>query len=159
MNTKPKQPSRVSAAEFGALVNRSREHVTRLSREGVLPPLVAGKFELVAALLSWCASLESRLAAKTGADERIKNARAEKLELANSATKRDTIPAEEVRRDITRGFTALRGQLLAIPKNLAQTLALVTDATEVEERIEREIISVLTTMSTGCWSENQDSEK
>jgi hypothetical protein len=133
----------LTPAEFGKLVKRSRERIGQLVREDRLPVSASGRLDLAVALPAFVALLDERLAAKTGSDERIKAARAEKLELANEATKRDLIPADEVRREVTRAFQELKTQLLIIPRRLGQPLALETDAVAVEEKIHSEIVSAL----------------
>lgn len=156
-------PATVSASEFGRLVNRSRTRIGQLIRSGVLPHS-GGRLVIGDALPRFVEHLDSLLKPSKGR-ERIEIARAEKLELENAATRRDMIPAEEVRRDVTRGFTGLKTQLLVIPRRLGQPLATVTDAVEVEERIHKEISTVLETMHCGEWNyeveadEKQDSEK
>lgn len=137
----------LTPAEFGKLVNRTRERIGQLVREGKLPALPSGRLDLTAAMPAFVGYLDERMAARSTTDERIKAARAEKLELANEATKRDLIPAEEVRREVTRAFQELKGQLLIIPRRLGQPLALETDAVTVEEKINAEIVSVLESRS------------
>lgn len=162
MKTTP-TASTVSASEFGRLVNRSRTRIGQLIRSGVLPHH-EGRLVIVEAIPRFVEHLDS-LAKPSKGRERIEAARAEKLELENAALKRDLLPAEEVRRDVTRGFTELKSQLLTIPRRLAQPLAMETDAVIVEERMEKEILAVLELASRGglvreaVEAEKEDSEK
>ncbi|NBU11158.1 MAG: hypothetical protein EBS84_19425 [Proteobacteria bacterium] len=134
---------KVSAAEFGELVNRTRGHITKLSADGTLPPLVDGQIPLREAVTKWTTYLDARLESKSNADERIKKARAEKLEIGNEVLRRDLLPAEEVRRDIMRGFGELKSQLLTIPRRVSQSLAIATDPVTIEESLNKEIVGVL----------------
>lgn len=142
-------PVTISAAEFGRLVNRSRTRIGQLIRSGVLPHC-EGRLVIGDALPRFVEHLDSLQKPSKGR-ERIEIARADKLELENAITRRDMIPAEEVRRDITRGFTALKTQLLVIPRRLGQPLTMVTDAVEAEERIQKEIMSTLEAFHCGGW--------
>ena len=154
MKNTPATPATVSASEFGRLVNRSRTRVGQLIRSGVLPHR-EGRLVIAEAVPRFVEHLDS-LAKPSKGRERIEIARAEKLELENSATKRDLIPAEEVRRDVTRGFTELKSQLLVIPRQLEMACG-----REVAERVEKEVLAVLDLMSSGQWAADlkHDSEK
>ena len=129
--------------------------VRKAADEGHFAKPVKGKFDVLDVLRGWALRERNRLLEKTNADARIKSARAEKLELGNDALKRDLIPAEEVRRDVTRGFTELKTQLLVIPRRLGQPLAMVTDPVECEERIQKEIVGALETMSRNEWMKDK----
>ena len=129
--------------------------VRKAADEGHFAKPVKGKFNVLDVLRGWALRERNRLLEKTNADARIKSARAEKLELGNDALKRDLIPAEEVRRDVTRGFTELKTQLLVIPRRLGQPLAMVTDPVECEERIQKEIVGALETMSRNEWMKDK----
>lgn len=157
MKNTPATPATVSASEFGRLVNRSRTRIGQLTRSGVLPHH-EGRLVIAEAVPRFVEHLDSLQKPNKGR-ERIEAARAEKLELENASTRRDMIPVEEMRRDVTRGFTALKTQLLIIPRRLGQPLAMVTDAVEVEERIQKEIISVLETMHRGNWGDALEADE
>lgn len=129
--------------QFAGLIGVSRERVQQMIRRGTLGPTAEDKIDLEIVLPIYCEYLKSKSPKSKSNDERIKAARAEKLELANEATKRDLIPADEVRREVTRGFQELKTQLLIIPRRLGQPLALETDAVAIEEKIHGEIVSAL----------------
>lgn len=129
--------------------------VRKAAEDGHFAKPVRGRLDVLDVLRGWAARERARLAEKTNADARIKSARAERLELGNEALKRDLIPAEEVRRDVTRGFTELKTQLMVIPRRLGQPLAMVTDAVECEERIEKEIVAALDSMHGGEWGKEK----
>jgi hypothetical protein len=143
----------LTRAEFAKLIGVNRTRVQQLISAGSLGPEAHAKLDIELALPAYIAHLKERASAGKNSDERIKKARAEKLELANEATKRDLIPAEEVRREVTRAFQELKGQLLIIPRRLGQPLALETDPVSVEEKIHKELVSVLEARSVAELTE------
>lgn len=166
MKTKSTEKGRVSAAEMAGLIRRSEERLRQLVRQGVLPAPVRGRYAPVATLAAWAQHLDARLAERQdGGKARMAAARAALLEHRLEVERRHFLPLEEVRRDITRGFTELKSQLLTIPRRLAQPLAMETDAVIVEERMEKEILAVLEHASRGglvkeaVEAEKEDSEK
>ncbi len=139
------QPT-ASVDEVAAALGLTPSAVRKMADEGHFKKPVRGRLDTLDVLRGWAARAREQLAAKTNSDERIKRARAEKLELANEATRRDMIPAEEVRRDVTRGFTELKTQLLVIPRQLEMACG-----REVSERVEREVLAVLDLMARNEW--------
>lgn len=139
--------------EIADALGLTESAVRKMADAGVVPKPVRGKMNCLEVLAGWAKRSREQLAAKTNADERIKTARAEKLEIQNAALKRELLPAEEVRRDVTRGFTELKTQLLVIPRRVAQPLAMETDPVIVEERVEKEITAALELMASGQWIE------
>ena len=141
----------ISAEKLCALTGLTDRRHRQLAKEGYFPSPIKSEYQLSPTIKGMFQYFKERLTSKTNADERIKTARAEKLEIQNAALKRDLLPIEEVRRDVTRGFTELKTQLLVIPRRLAQPLAMETDAVVIEERVEKELLGVLETMANGEW--------
>ncbi len=133
----------IHADKLCALTGLTDRRHRQLAKAGYFPPPVMSEYQLAPTIKGMFQYYREQKDKQKNSDERIKKARAEKLELANEATKRDLIPAEEVRREVTRAFQELKGQLLIIPRRLGQPLALETDAVSVEEKINAEIVSVL----------------
>lgn len=158
LSLKPSKPT-ATVHEVAAALGVTHSGVIKAAEAGHFAKPVKGRLDVLDVLKGWAARERARIAEKTNADARIKSARAEKLELGNDALKRELIPAEEVRRDVTRSFTELKTQLLVIPRRLGQPLAMVTDAVEVEERIQKELVSVLDTMSRGEWIEKPNTNE
>lgn len=143
----------INADKLCALTGLTDRRHRQLAKAGYFPPPKMSEYQLTPTIKGMFQFYREQKAKQRDSDERIKSARAEKLEIGNCALKRELIPADEVRRDVTRSFTELKTQLLIIPRRLGQPLAMVTDAVEVEERIQKELISVLETMSRGEWIE------
>lgn len=139
----------IHADKLCSLTGLTDRRHRQLAKAGYFPPPKRSEYQLAATIKGMFLFYREQAAKKTDSDERIKTARADKLEIQNAALRRDLIPAEEVRRDVTRAFTELKTQLLVIPRRLGQPLAMVTDAVEVEERIQKEIVSVLDAASAG----------
>ena len=135
-----------SLSEVARALGVTESAVRKAAEEGHFKKPVRGKMDVLDVLRGWAARERERLAAKSNSDERIKRARAEKLELQNEATRREMIPADEVRRDVTRGFTELKSQLLVIPRQLEMACG-----REVAERVEKEVVAVLDLMARNEW--------
>ena len=134
-----------------ALTSLTGRRLRQLAKSGYFPPPKRGEYQLSATIKGMFTFYRELGQKKTRTDEDIKGERLRKLKIANDASTRDLIPAEEVRRDVTRGFTELKTQLLVIPRRLGQPLSMVTDAIEIEERIQKEIFGVLEVMSRNEW--------
>jgi hypothetical protein len=141
----------LSAEKLCALTGLSDRRHRQLAKAGYFPPPKQSEYQLaptIKGMFQYYRELGQR---KTQTDEQIKGERLRKLKIANDASLRDLIPADEVRRDVTRGFTELKTQLLVIPRRLGQPLAMVTDPVECEERIQKEIVTALETMNRNDW--------
>jgi hypothetical protein len=142
----------IHADKLCALTGLTDRRHRQLAKAGYFPPPKLSEYQLSPTIKGMFQFYREQGQKKTHTDEDIKGERLRKLKIANDASLRDLIPAEEVRRDITRGFTELKTQLLIIPRRLGQPLAMVTDSVEVEERIQAEIVSTLETFHAGEWT-------
>ena len=141
----------LTADKLCALTGLSDRRHRQLAKAGYFPPPKRGEYQLSATIKGMFSYYRELGQKKTQTDEEIKGERLRKLKIANDASLRDLIPAEEVRLDVTRGFTELKTQLLVIPRRVAQPLSMESDPVAVEERIQAEIESVLETMSRDQW--------
>lgn len=140
-------PQTISAEKLCALTGLTDRRHRQLAKSGYFPSPVMSEYQLAPTIKGMFQYYREQKDKKTNTDERIKKARAEKLELANEATRKEMIPAEEVRREVTRAFYELKTQLLVIPRRVGEPLAFITDPIQIEERITAEVISVLESMS------------
>jgi hypothetical protein len=145
----------ITAEKLCALTGLTDRRHRQLAKAGYFPPPVMSEYQLAPTIKGMFQFYREQKDKQKGSDERIKKARAEKLELANEATKKDLIPAEEVRREVTRAFQELKGQLLIIPRRLGQPLALETDPVSIEEKIHKELVSVLEARSVAELAEEK----
>ena len=141
----------LTSEKLCALTGMTDRRHRQIAAEGFFPPPVKGEYQLSATIKGMFQYYRDQSKRKTQTDEEIKGERLRKLKIANDASLRDLIPAEEVRLDVTRGFTELKTQLLVIPRRVAQPLSMESDPVAVEERIQAEIESVLETMSRDQW--------
>lgn len=136
----------IHADKLCALTGLSDRRHRQLAKAGYFPPPKQSEYQLaptIKGMFQYYRELGQR---KTETDEHIKGERLRKLKLANDAYARDMIPADEVRRDVTRGFTELKSQLLVIPRQLEMACG-----REVAERVEKEVIAVLDLMARNEW--------
>lgn len=141
----------LTSEKLCALTGLTDRRHRQIAAEGFFPSPVKGEYQLSATIKGMFQFYRDQSKRKTQTDEEIKGERLRKLKIANDASLRDLIPAEEVRLDVTRGFTELKTQLLVIPRRVAQPLSMESDPVAVEERIQAEIESVLETMSRDQW--------
>jgi hypothetical protein len=141
----------LTSEKLCALTGMTDRRHRQIAAEGFFPSPVKGEYQLSATIKGMFQYYRDQSKRKTQTDEEIKGERLRKLKIANDASLRDLIPAEEVRLDVTRGFTELKTQLLVIPRRVAQPLSMESDPVAVEERIQAEIESVLETMSRNEW--------
>ena len=130
-----------------ALTSLTGRRLRQLAKSGYFPPPKRGEYQLSATIKGMFTFYRELGQKKTRTDEDIKGERLRKLKIANDASTRDLIPADEIRRDFTRVFTELKIQLLTIPRRVAPSLAMESDTIAVEERIQKELFSVLDSVS------------
>lgn len=136
----------IHADKLCALTGLSDRRHRQLAKAGYFPPPKLSEYQLaptIKGMFQYYRELSQR---KTETDESIKGERLRKLKLVNDAYARDLIPADEVRRDVTRGFTELKSQLLVIPRQLEMACG-----REVAERVEKEVLAVLDLMARNEW--------
>lgn len=143
-------PPTASLDEVADALGVTSSALRKMAEEGHFKKPARGRMDVLDVLRGWAARARAQLAEKTNSDERIKRARAEKLELSNDATRRNMIPADEVRRDVTRGFTELKSQLLVIPRQIEMACG-----REVAERVEKEVLAVLDLMARNEWMKKE----
>jgi phage terminase Nu1 subunit (DNA packaging protein) len=80
---------------------------------------------------------------------RLTKVRADKLELELLEKERELVPVDEVKKLWKAAVMAAKARLLSIPPSLAPTLALLGEASEVEEVLTRAIDDALGELSRG----------
>ncbi|NBR87398.1 MAG: hypothetical protein EBT61_18160 [Verrucomicrobia bacterium] len=133
----------IHADKLCALTGLTDRRHRQLAKAGYFPPPDKSEYQLAATIKGLFQYYREQKEKRGNSDERIKKARAEKLEIGNEVLRRDLLPAEEVRRDIMRGFGELKSQLLTIPRRVSQSLAIATDPVTIEESLNKEIVGVL----------------
>lgn len=137
----------IHADKLCALTGLTDRRHRQLAKAGYFPPPAMSEYQLAPTIKGMFQYYREQKAKQKSSKERIDKARAEKLEIGNETLKRELLPAEEVRRDVTRAFVELKTQLLVIPRRVGQELALESDPVAVEERVNAELVSVLDSAS------------
>lgn len=76
-------------------------------------------------------------------DNRIKRAKAEKLELELSERKGELIAVDQIVREVEKEYEFVRTNLLTVPSKAAKTLSTIEDPAEVERELQFYISEIL----------------
>lgn len=119
----PPQDLIVSRARLAQIMGVSVRTVNRLSKQHKLPsPVATGKWdigEVVRFLIQRIADAEA-ISGDQSADDRYKNARAEKMELGVAKEKEVLILRDKVLRDLGPRFGAFRSLVMGLPSRVVQ---------------------------------------
>lgn len=149
-------PARVtSQAELARILGVRRQDIARYRKKPDFPKMAEdGSFE-VAACLRW---KRENVASSTPVEGEALSKRDQYLavriailDLEYQRRKRELIPVEEIRRELTRSIFAAKRKLFSIPKRVSQILAAEVDAISIEARLEDEIHQALTELASGEW--------
>ena len=127
MISAPPIPGVVTGHQLSGWLGISAQRVSVLGRDGTIPRLPDGRYDLRAAVLAYCQSLRLKTPASALAQnpelnaEKIRMAResADKVAMQNARARGETIPAAEVAKAWAEIMTDLRAALLALPSRVA----------------------------------------
>lgn len=120
--------------QAGKLLEIGPERIKQLMREGYIPRDKPGKVSLVGAVRGYIRSLKDAAAkqTKTSADSRVRDARAQEIEMRNAERMRTLIPLEEALAIMDEYTAVVREAMDSIP-------ARVTRDMDVRRKIEAEV--------------------
>lgn len=154
-----KKPSKmISSQEVADITGMALRTTQDLAKKGILTCEKKGNklmFDLYTVIREYCeyvaqlnrkdfASIEE---AKAYEDVRIKKAKAEMAELELKELKGSLHAAEDVESMTTDLVLVIRSSFLALPGRLSAELAEMDDASEISERLKKEIFDVLEDLS------------
>jgi terminase small subunit / prophage DNA-packing protein len=141
-------PEAMNRIQLGALLGIGVRHVDDLADKGILEKVSRGRFAVRRSVTGYCAFLrnhaEQRSPTPTHAAEKLRYAKeqADKLALANAATRRELVPASEVESTWAGILRDVRAAMLSLPSRIQQRLPHLS-ATDTET-IDREVRDTLT---------------
>ena len=141
------------------LLNLTERRVQQLSKDGVIPRSIKGKYDLVAAVQGYAKYLQDivtgrNLTIDTDQEKaKLLKAQAEKAELELAILKDKYIPADDVQFEWLNLVLAFRSHILNMPTKLATKLAVIQNTAEIQQILQDELYEALTQLS------KYDSEK
>ncbi len=136
----------IHEAELADLLGITANRVRTLTRDGVIKRLAPARYDRRQTVRAYCEHLREKASRKglTAADTdaltaeklRVQRETADKLAIANAASRRELVPVTEVRLEWTTAATDLRNALLAVPGRLQARLNLTPEqAAEADTEI------------------------
>lgn len=158
MAEEKKASKMISSQEVADIIGKSLRTVQDLGKKGILSCEKKGNrsmYDLYTVIREYCeyvaqlnkkdfASMEE---AKAYEDIRIKRAKAEIAELELKELKGSLHAAEDVESMTTDLVLVIRSSFLALPGRIAAELAEMDDASEISERLKKEIYDILRDLS------------
>ena len=150
----PKAMDGIHESELADLLGLTANRIRTLTRDGVIRRIGPARYDRRQAVRDYCDHLRD-LANRKGltsaeADAlkaeklRVQRETADKLALANAASRRELVPVADVRREWVTAATDLRNALLAVPGRLQARLGLTAaqaEAADAEIRLALETLA------------------
>lgn len=147
-------PDVVTTDALADLLGLSDRHVQTLTRQGVLTLRRKGRYNCRDSVRSYCADMRKKASGRgsasseyTAAKTRAAEAQAQKLEIANAASRRELIPAEAVEREWAAVLRDVRAAMLALPSRIQQRLGHLTPHDLLV--MDREIREIMHSLAVG----------
>ena len=148
----------VSTKVVADMLDVTSRRVGQLCEEGILTKVKNGSFLLVPTIRNYIRYLKTKNDTERPADGDIaeefskehtllERAKREKAELEVALMKGNVHASEDVEREMTKMLGAFRARVLAIPSKLAPRVAIIDDATKIEDMIRSEVYSALKELS------------
>lgn len=148
----------VSTKVVANMLDVTPRRIGQLCEEGILNKVKNGSFLLVPTIRNYVRYLKTKNDTEKTVDGDIaeefnkehtllERAKREKAELEVNLMKGNVHASEDVEREMTKMLGAFRARVLAIPSKLAPRVAIVDNATKIEEMIRVEVYSALKELS------------
>ncbi|MDE0921799.1 terminase small subunit [Aurantimonas coralicida] len=136
-------PDPVTIHELSELIGIGERQINALAMRGVFDKTACGRLDTRKAIRAYLAHCKKAGSADLETEKiRVQRETADKLELANAATRRELIPAADVEREWASVLRDVRVSMLAIPARVQQRIPHLT-AHDIGA-IDREIRNALT---------------
>ena len=120
-----------STTTIAKLLKLSERRVQQLTKDGIIPKIDRGKYELVPAIHGYIDYLRHQMSAEVSTDDIIKNknrltlATAELREIEKAQLEGDLIPSLEIKKTWLNYISMIKSKLLSIPNKAAPQMVTV----------------------------------
>ena len=149
-----RQPETVDADTVASWLGLTPRRVIGLAKEGAIPTVGRGRYDLRSAVAAYCDTLRRSAAGRGTVDKeyrdektRLAKEQADKISVSNALARRDLLPADEVELEWTGVLRDVRARLMAVPSRVGSRVPTMT-AHDVRE-VEREIRDALAELADG----------
>ena len=138
-----------STTTIAKLLQLSERRVQQLTKDGVIPKVDRGKYELVPAVHGYINYLRHQMSAEVSTDDIVKNknrltlATAELREIEKSQLEGELIPALEIKKTWLHYVNLIKTKLMSIPNKTAPQMVTVNNINDAKNILKERIHETL----------------
>ena len=138
-----------STTTIAKLLKLSERRVQQLTKDGIIPKVDRGKYELVPAVHGYIDYLRHQMSAEISTDDIVKNknrltlATAELREIEKSQLEGELIPTLEIKKTWLHYVNLIKTKLLSIPNKAAPQMVTVDNINEAKNILKERIYDTL----------------
>ena len=150
-----------STTTIAKLLQLSERRVQQLTKDGIIPKVDRGKYELVPAVHGYINYLRHQMSAEVSTDDIVKNknrltlATAELREIEKSQLEGELIPALEIKKTWLHYVNLIKTKLMSIPNKTAPQMVTVNNINDAKNILKERIHDTLDEIAKGDITNTQ----